>query len=219
VTLTYAQRDVWEPRHVSEYLDRLRKWCARRRVKLHYEWVMELQKRGAPHYHIVLWLPEGFKVPKPDTQGWWPHGMSNIKRATRAVGYLVKYVSKGNNRIYAMPSGARLFQTGGDQAAALARHRACLPKWLRECIPQGRARRVVGGWMSVDSSEFFASPYRMRWGYDEYGCAFVTIIKRVVVHRAVSASSEAELSPADLREREYLEREREYCEKFYENVT
>ena len=227
VTLTYALVCGWQPCHVSEYLDRLRKWCARRSVDLHYEWVMELQERGAPHYHIVLWLPHGFKVPKPDDEGWWTHGYSNIKRATRPVGYLVKYVSKGNNSIYTMPRGARLFQTGGHKCAALARHRACLPKWLRDEVPAGRARRVIGGWVSVESGEFFPSPWSLRWGYDDRGRAFVTIFKRFSAEKLTDAvdgssscvdfenrgevsgsgSSYSDLSYGDLRELERFERE------------
>lgn len=183
VTLTYAQLDAYRPEQVTAYLNALRNWCARScngSYKIHFEWVMELQERGAPHYHLLIWIPEGRKIPKPDAQGWWTHGMSNIQRARNGVGYLVKYVSKGNNSCFSMPQGARLFGTGGDAPARLARHRAGLPRWLVAQIPlTSRAHREpFAGWVCDETGEVFRSPFGMRWGYDEHGNAVVVVVKR-----------------------------------------
>jgi hypothetical protein len=120
---------------------------------------LELTKKGVPHYHLLLWVPLDFRFPKPDDQGWWPHGSTRIERAEKAAGYIVKYASKGDVE-NPIPHGARLFGTGGEPAAALARHRACLPRWLRVKVATGRARRVTGvGWLAVDTGEIFQSPY------------------------------------------------------------
>jgi Protein of unknown function (DUF3296). len=40
----------------------------RRGHKLPYVWVAELQKRGALHYHVLLWLPRGLTLPNPTSK-------------------------------------------------------------------------------------------------------------------------------------------------------
>ena len=60
---------------------------------LHYVWVLELTKRGRPHYHVLFWLPKGVSMPKADKQGWWKHGMTR-SGGHSPVGYLCKYTSK-----------------------------------------------------------------------------------------------------------------------------
>lgn len=178
VTLTYEDVDGYRPEHVTAYLNSLRNLAQREGWKLHYEWVLELQKRGAPHYHLLIWIPEGKMIPKPD-HGMWKHGHSQIARARNGVGYLVKYATKGDNEVHPMPHGARLFGTGGDAAARLARHRAGLPRWLVEKIAVGaRAKRIpFVGWMCEATGEIYRSPYVMRWRYDEHGNAVVDVIK------------------------------------------
>lgn len=86
VTLTYRGVEDWQPRHVSGCLKSVRKWCKRRGVPLRYVWVAELQKRGALHYHLAIWLPKSIQLPKFDKQGWWPHGMTQRVIAKNAVG-------------------------------------------------------------------------------------------------------------------------------------
>ena len=54
VTLTYADLDAFQPRHISALLKHIRQWLLRRHHRFHYVWVAELQKRGALHYHIDL---------------------------------------------------------------------------------------------------------------------------------------------------------------------
>lgn len=180
LTLTYRDVDGYRPEHVTGYLNALRNWVGRRGWKLHYQWVLELQQRGAPHYHALIWIPEGQQIPKPDDSEMWTHGSSNIQRARNAVGYLVKYVSKGNNSAFTMLRGARLFGTGGGAAARLARHRAGLPRWLIEKMPiTSRAHREpFAGWVCNETGEIHRSPFGMRWGYDEQGRSIVEVIKR-----------------------------------------
>ena len=70
VTLTYAEGWLWHPRQVSRFLGDVREHCRRRGFDPAHVWVMELQKRGAPHYHVVLWLRSDIRLPKPDKAGW-----------------------------------------------------------------------------------------------------------------------------------------------------
>ena len=179
ITLTYADPEGWRPEHIGEFVSRARKHWARRGLPLNYEWVVEATKAGVPHYHLLVWAHSKDRLPKPDDCGWWPHGMSNIQRARKAVGYMVKYASKGSVADK-LPVGARIFGTGGNAAASLARHRACLPRWLREKIPESaRAFRVVGvGWGAQFTDEVFESPFYFRWGYDEKGIPGVQLHER-----------------------------------------
>lgn len=81
ICLTYRDLSEWEKgkRSLSKYMNAVRMWV-RRKFKSHvfYCWVREMQERGVPHYHILLIVPKGVRLPKPD-QSWWPHGFSNIK--------------------------------------------------------------------------------------------------------------------------------------------
>ena len=95
VTLTYREDVEWSPRQVSGYLKCVREWARRKAIFLHYVWVLELTKRGRPHYHVLFWLPKGVSMPKADKQGWWKHGMTRSEWAHSPVGYLCKYTSKG----------------------------------------------------------------------------------------------------------------------------
>lgn len=112
VTLTYRPGVEWSGHHVSSVLNHYRNWLRRRRHPLMYVWVAELQKRGAVHYHLVLWLPKGLTPPKPDAQGWWRHGMTRVEWARRPIGYLCKYTSKGED-VSTFPKGLRLHGRGG----------------------------------------------------------------------------------------------------------
>lgn len=196
VTLTYGKRteegteDVqWSTRDVSAYVERVRKWLQRRGVSVRYQWALELQPRsGRPHYHLVFWLPHGLKLPKPDTSGHWAKGDSNIKLATRPVGYLVKYVSKSNGiseagQEIALPRGARLFGTGSPDAdVKLATHRAGLPMWLDKVATAGeRCRRVPRqGWTEKVSGVVHPSPFAVSWSRDEWGFVVITVTDRGV---------------------------------------
>lgn len=158
ITLTYRPDVTWRPEHVSAAL---KIW--RREVgpwPLRYVWVMELTKRGVPHYHVLVWLPPGVRLEKPDQSGAWPHGWSRIEAARNAVGYLVKYASKGTAEGQSIPRGARLFGVGGlDAARRLRRAWKMLPRYMRqECSPEDRVRRARGGgWISAATGQWWAA--------------------------------------------------------------
>jgi hypothetical protein len=163
LTMTYRPDVVWDGRHISECFRHIRQWLKRRFVRCRYVWVLETTKAGKPHYHIVIWLPWGCKLPKLDQAGWWPHGMTRMEWAHQAVGYIAKYVSKGQENAN-LPFRARMYGVGGLEGEALNEARWwALPTWLREQVEQNQQirRRHGGGWIDLDSSEFFKSPWRV----------------------------------------------------------
>lgn len=150
LTLTYAQVDRWRPSHVRDFMTRLRNWMGRRGHQMHGEWVAELQKRGAVHYHVLLFLPRGLTLPKPDKQGWWPHGMTNCKWARNPVGYIAKYASKGQES-GAFPKGCRTHAGFGlNQAQRSILSWWLLPRSVRRAGHSGHrwCRAKGGGWLS-----------------------------------------------------------------------
>lgn len=163
LTLTYRDVDGFKPLHVSELLKRIRNWLARRGHTMRYVWVAELQMRGALHYHVLLWLPRGLTLPKPDKQGWWPHGSTRIEWARNAIGYLCKYVSKFDGMAQ-LPKGARLHGAGGfDADAKSIRRWFNLPSWL-QCLAgvQRRFVRIKGvGLVDGSTGVCMPSPWRV----------------------------------------------------------
>ena len=165
LTLTYRKVGEWNPKHISELLQRIRVWVRRRGHGLRYVWVAELQQRGALHYHLLLWLQRGLTLPKPDKQGWWTHGSTRIEWARKPAGYLAKYASKLDSKAgIGFPRGARLHGRGGlDDFGSSVAQWFNLPQWAREvCDLAGRAVRVKGiGLVERDSGVCLPSPWRV----------------------------------------------------------
>lgn len=133
VTLTYRPGVKWAPDQIKLLLQHYRKWFKARAIPFRYVWTMEMQQRGAPHYHIVMWIANGHTPPFPDTQGWWPHGNSNSQFAHHPVGYIAKYASKGPGS--ELPKGARIWGCGGLSPSERNELRVMLaPKWLRKVV-------------------------------------------------------------------------------------
>ena len=163
LTLTYRDVNGFEPRHISALLKHIRQWLSRRKKPFIYVWVAELQQRGALHYHVLIWLPRGLTLPKPDKQGWWTHGSTRIEWAKRPIGYLCKYVSKLDIK-GGLPKGARLHGSGGfDQFARTIRQWFNLPTWLKHIAGVGsKFVRVKGiGLVDRDSGICLQSPWRV----------------------------------------------------------
>jgi hypothetical protein len=66
VTLTYRDDVHWTARQVTSYIKCVMSWARRRGLSIHYVWVLELTKKGRPHYHVMWWLPRGVTMPKAD---------------------------------------------------------------------------------------------------------------------------------------------------------
>jgi hypothetical protein len=167
ITLTYRAGEEWESGHFGAFRRAMAEWCKRRRVRLRFVWVAELQTRGAIHYHVVVWLPKGKFLPHADTQGWWPHGSTNIVTAQSPIGYITKYASKTTAEQAAQyPKGARMCGHGGLEAEGRRAVRYWQsPIWVRDVLT-GRAdiRKVVGGYMDKFTGEFLPSPWRVYVG-------------------------------------------------------
>jgi hypothetical protein len=111
LTLTYAPGQVWERRDISRFIEALRLFYKRRGWHFVYFWVAELQQRGAVHYHVIVFIPRGQKIPKPDR--WWKRGFTHIFAVRHFAAYLSKYLQKGIEGAIRFPLGLRLFGYGG----------------------------------------------------------------------------------------------------------
>lgn len=165
ITLTYRKLLDWEPGHVSRFIRLMRQWFRRKGETCRFVWVAELQKRGALHYHVLVFVPRSLLLPKPDVCGWWPHGMSKIETARNPVGYMVKYASKITaDGVKRMPKGVRIHGNGG--AATFTRQMIrgkCWSKWMKEWS----AKAWEEGTPGPDLGSIFASPEE----YEELGMA------------------------------------------------
>jgi len=169
VTLTYRPGESWQPKHISSFL---RHWRSDTRLGQHvqgYAWVMELQQRGAPHYHVLLAVSRGFRIPKPDKAGLWPHGSTQVQKARSPLRYLAKYAQKLRQKAGALgfPPGARLFAVRWrDKGLAHILRGSALPAWLRRLVGPGvpavwPSRLRGGGWLW--GGQVVRSPF-MFWG-------------------------------------------------------
>lgn len=174
LTLTYRDDEEWEPGDVRGLLNRVKVWAERRGGRLSYVWTGELTKRGRMHYHVLLWLPKGLTLPKPDKQGWWTKGMTRIEWARCALGYLAKYASKGTSHLE-FPKGARISGWGGLVASLrMVRRWWMLPNWLRSYAPHTEdfRRAPGGGFASWVTGEWLPSPYQLL-GVSRFGVRVV----------------------------------------------
>jgi len=167
LTLTYRDGETWAPKQITEFLNHVRKWY-RTRVQNSSPsliWVAEMHSnRAYPHYHLIIWLPKGHKIPKPDESGWWSHGMSNIRWARSPAGYLAKYLGKA--RDYSGQEFPQRMRRYG-----IATKQFCLdffrvPSWLTY-VSRGSFsdayRRIKGwGWHHIKTGIVYSSPYVWR---------------------------------------------------------
>lgn len=164
LTLTYAPSHDWAPKQISDLVRHIRQWLKRRGFEMRHAWVQEFTKKGRPHYHLLLWLPAGLTLPKPDKRGWWPYGMTKIEWARNAIGYIAKYASKGDS-LHLPAKGARMHGNGGVTGDALLEQRWWkLPSWLRERVePSDGIKRALpgqgGGHFDPGTGEVFKSPW------------------------------------------------------------
>lgn len=165
VTLTYAPGVDWQPNHIRDYMLSVRKslvdaLCA-------YAWVAELQKRGAVHYHVLLWVKGDVYLPTPDKSGAWAHGMSKVEIA-RTPFYIFKYAQKGFDSDLTFPRGLRLFAVWIREGFVSDFERyvfrmSALPGWLSDiiepAIDEFPVRTRGGGW--AIGSFWVASPFEL----------------------------------------------------------
>ncbi len=179
LTLTYAPGIAWKPTHLPELHKRIREYLRYRNHRYSYVWVCELQQRGAPHYHILIWLPWGIRLPKADLFGWWPHGSTNIEKVEKPIGYMIKYLSKTQDEIHRYVKGQRTHGSGGlDDIDKIERRWWLSPSYVRQHWPD-KADDVRpatgGGWVARRTGEWIDS----QW---EFVC-FVPLVGAVIRRR------------------------------------
>lgn len=164
VTLTYAPEFDYEAHQMSALIRHIRQYLKRKNTEMRYVWVQEFTKRGKPHYHLLVWLPLGLTLPKPDKRGWWPYGMTKIEWARNAIGYIAKYASKADS-LHRPERGARMHGNGGLTGDALLEARWWkLPQWAREVVkPSDGCKRNPcegGGILNPETGEILISPWQ-----------------------------------------------------------
>jgi len=172
VTLTYVGVDDWRADHMSKAIRLYRSWCKSKGVECRYTWVAELQNRGAVHYHLLAWLPQGVSMPKWDRPTrmahgrfrapFWPHGMTERDEARSGVGYLMKYLSK-LGELTVFPKGLRLYGIGGltEQGRAV-RSWLNLPEWAKCIAGVGDLIRVAGHLVVRETGECLQPLYAVQ---------------------------------------------------------
>ena len=158
VTLTYRDTGCFSSKHISAFLDRLRRGLKRLGHSLPYAWVLECAE--CLHYHLILWLPRGYVLDMAKLSKWWPWGSTWVAgcRSVKAWG---RYMSKFDSTTK-LPKGARLYGHGGlDAAGKVAVSRAALPRWLLALLPACNCARRCrgGGWVNMATGEIHLSPY------------------------------------------------------------
>jgi len=169
VTLTYRCVDDWRPQHIGRCMDKYRRWCARKGVACRYTWVAELQNRGAVHYHLMVWLPVGVRMPMWDKtttyrgrtqEAFWIHGMTNRQVAKTGIAYLMKYLSK-MGEFHEFPEGCRTSGMGGlDDHSRLIRSWMNLPEWAKREYGVGDLTRINGALYVLATGERLLPMYR-----------------------------------------------------------
>lgn len=149
IGLTYKNPEDYSPGDINDYMKKIKQMLGDKLIA--FAWVAEMQRRGALHYHVLLVMEKGKKLPKPDASGMWSKGSSSIAKA-KSFYYICEYVGKEYQKNFdAYPKSARLY-------AASIRH----PEALQ------RAYKVLSGLdrsssMDMDNSSDF-----------EYVCATCT---------------------------------------------
>ena len=170
ITLTYRDGVEWRPEHISGFLHAMQAWAVRQTgSRFPYLWVMELTKKGRPHFHVLIWAPARLTIPKPDKRGWWKHGSrsagSRVERVRNSVGYVAKYASKFASQDAEFPPTARSDGVGG--VTAWERRGIAwwkMPKDLRDDKGEGVNlwhRCPGGGWYNPETRERTYSAWRL----------------------------------------------------------
>ena len=171
VTLTYKGVSDWAAQHISKAVQEFRDWCKVRGIPCRYTWVAELQGRGAVHYHLLAWLPQGYRMPKWDRRTctptgrrmacWWPHGMTNTQPANAGVGYLMKYLSK-LGELTRFPKGLRLYGIGGlNKEGRSVRSWFNLPEWVKRSHGVGEIKRLPLGFLVSATGEILEPAFKL----------------------------------------------------------
>ena len=168
LTLTYAPEFDYDQLHITSLLKCIRSYLSRKSLKFHYVWVLENTKRGRPHYHILIWLPAGLSLPKPDKRGWWQYGLTKIEWIRKnGAAYIAKYCAKHDESQGDFPKGARLHGCGGLSVInRLKRSWWNLSHYVRDYFPDPELNirsAKGGGFVSKVTGEILESRYEIKF--------------------------------------------------------
>lgn len=133
VTLTYKTADQWQANHIRDYIKKTKERLGRGLIS--YAWVMELQKRGVPHYHILFVLQPYKRIRMPDKAGDWPYGASNVMVGVKTLYYIVSYLKKDCEVTKDYPKGGRVFSVWvSDKELKEQVRQIMIPTWIVDYI-------------------------------------------------------------------------------------
>jgi hypothetical protein len=163
IMLTYRRVKDYKPGHINYYMKALKQSLGD--GLLAFAWVAEIQERGAIHYHLVLVVRKGTRIPMPDKSGMWSHGWSGTRTA-RTPYYLVSYVGKERQKdLSRYPKSCRLYSASVRPLSGIWKdvfrarsglakmpytdlddsEKVAVPKWefLGASVTEGYAREVI----------------------------------------------------------------------------
>jgi len=107
ITLTYKKIGDYQPGNINDFIKNLKRKVDKNLYG--FAWVAELQERGAVHYHLVMVVKKGSRIPMPDKSGMWKWGSSKIETAKTPF-YLLKYTGKEHQKdLSGYPKSCRLY--------------------------------------------------------------------------------------------------------------
>lgn len=179
VGLTYRNQDLFKLRDITDFIRRLR----RRRLVYGYCWVHEMQNRRdgtkVSHYHVIVAVKPGTRLPMPDKSGYWKKGSSSVTWA-RSPYYICSYTGKEDQKkglpvyahMYAAWISPEIYKTLSKYLKSEFK-KSTYPCWLNqvlntrldwvtEGVPVERVRSGGGGGWWVDNM-LFESPYEVKF--------------------------------------------------------
>jgi hypothetical protein len=134
VMLTYRGVGNWRPYHISDFIKGIKQYCGCNLKS--YAWVAEVQSRGEIHYHVLLHVKKGFKIPKPDRRKLWRYGHSGVSWA-RSPWYLLEYTSKKYQKDFSkFPKNAKAFEVAVGKSHRKELVFLSLKRWERYIVMQ-----------------------------------------------------------------------------------
>lgn len=105
LTLTYKENMQDYESAYKDFNKFVKRIEYRYKISLRYLRVIELQKRGAIHFHVVIFNPDFADIPYNDIYKIWGHGAVHIRRienlddvtADKVGNYLGKYLTKSKD--------------------------------------------------------------------------------------------------------------------------
>lgn len=111
ITLTYPARWTKDGRVVKKNLKAFIQWLRRRDSEVEYLWFLEFQRRGAPHYHILVDSPIKCFDFQELSYAWARIVDKNIDPDHLKAGTRVESVRKGGNLAhYAVKYAMKMYQ-------------------------------------------------------------------------------------------------------------